>query len=55
MILFGLYDLMLLYACQICHVNCETENQNKQNLFKENNKCIIQNYLLASCKLFKQN
>ena len=26
MILFGLFDLKLLFACQICHVNCETEN-----------------------------
>ena len=26
MILFGLFDLILLFARQICHVNCETEN-----------------------------
>ena len=26
MILFGLFHLILLFACQICHVNCETEN-----------------------------
>ena len=26
MILFGLFDLILLFVCQICHVNCETEN-----------------------------
>ena len=26
MILFGLFDLILLSVCQICHVNCETEN-----------------------------
>ena len=26
MILFGLFDLILLLVCQICHVNCETEN-----------------------------
>ena len=25
MILFGLFDLMLLFVCQTCHVNCETE------------------------------
>ena len=25
-ILFGLFDLILLFVCQICHVNCETEN-----------------------------
>ena len=24
--LFGLLDLILLYVCQICHVNYETEN-----------------------------
>ena len=24
--LFGLFDLILLFVCQICHVNCETEN-----------------------------
>ena len=23
---FGLFDLILLFVCQICHVNCETEN-----------------------------
>ena len=26
MILFGLFDLRLLFVSQICHVNCETEN-----------------------------
>ena len=26
MILFGLFDLILLFVCLICHVNCETEN-----------------------------
>ena len=26
MILFGLFDLILLYVSQICYVNCETEN-----------------------------
>ena len=26
MILFGLFDLILLFVNQICHVNCETEN-----------------------------
>ena len=25
-ILFGLFDAILLFVCQICHVNCETEN-----------------------------
>ena len=25
MILFGLFDSILLFVCQICHVNCETE------------------------------
>ena len=25
-ILFGLFDLLLLYVYQICHVNCEKEN-----------------------------
>ena len=34
MILFGLFDLRLFFVCQICHVNCETEIENKQNLFK---------------------
>ena len=26
MILFDLFDLILLFVCQICHVNCEAEN-----------------------------
>ena len=26
MILFGLFDLILLFVCQICRVNCEKEN-----------------------------
>ena len=26
MILFGLFGLILLFVCQICHVNYETEN-----------------------------
>ena len=26
MILFGLFDLILLFVCQICHVNYVTEN-----------------------------
>ena len=26
MILFGLFDLILLFVCQIYHVNCKTEN-----------------------------
>ena len=26
MILFDLFNLTLLFVCQICHVNCETEN-----------------------------
>ena len=26
MILFGLFDLIPLFVCQICHVNCETED-----------------------------
>ena len=26
MIQFGLFDLILLFVCQICHVNCEAEN-----------------------------
>ena len=25
-ILFDLFDLILLFVCQICHVNCEAEN-----------------------------
>ena len=24
MMLFGLFDLRVLFVCQICHVNCET-------------------------------
>ena len=28
MILLGLFDLILLFVSQICHVNCETENWN---------------------------
>ena len=31
MILFRLFDLILLFVCQICHVNCETKNE--RNLF----------------------
>ena len=27
MILFVLFDFILLFVCQICHVNCETENK----------------------------
>ena len=27
MILFGLFNLKLLFVCQICHVNCKTENR----------------------------
>ena len=23
---FGLFELKLLFVCQICHVNCESEN-----------------------------
>ena len=26
MILFGLFDLILLFVCEIFHVNCDTEN-----------------------------
>ena len=26
MILFDLFDSILLFVCQICHVNCEAEN-----------------------------
>ena len=26
MIIFGLFDLILLFVCQICLVNCEPEN-----------------------------
>ena len=33
MILFGLFDLRLFFVCQICHVNCETEIENKQRNF----------------------
>ena len=35
MILFGLFDLILLFGCQICHVNCDTEIENKQNSFEK--------------------
>ena len=51
MILFG---LILLFVCQICHVNCETEN--KRNLFLKflsvhslaNTQCnnVFANYLI---------
>ena len=34
-LLHGLFDLILLFVCQICHVYCETEIENKQNLFKK--------------------
>ena len=33
MILFGLFDLIQFFVCQICHVNCETEIENKQRNF----------------------
>ena len=33
MILFGLFDLILLFVCQICHVNCETEKLNIKEFF----------------------
>ena len=32
MIPFGLFDLKLLFVCQIFHVNCETENLFKKYL-----------------------
>ena len=31
MILCGLFDLILLFVCQISHVNCETENWRKNH------------------------
>ena len=35
MILFGLFDLILLFVCQICHVNCDTEKLKiKRNIEK---------------------
>ena len=38
MILYGLFDLILLFVFQICHVNCETENwKYKKFIFKKNN------------------
>ena len=33
MILFGLFKLILLFVCQICHVNRETENLRKEIYF----------------------
>ena len=33
MILFGLFDLILLFLCQICHVIVKQKIENKQNLF----------------------
>ena len=36
MIQFGLFDLILLFVRQICHVNCETENwKEKKIIFKK--------------------
>ena len=32
-ILFGLFDSILLFVCKICHVNCETEKE--RNLFEK--------------------
>ena len=29
MILFGSFDFILLFVCQICHVDCETDHWNK--------------------------
>ena len=29
MILFGLFDLIILFDCQSCYVNCQTENEQK--------------------------
>ena len=34
MIQFGLFDLILLFVCQICHVNYETENWKWTKKFK---------------------
>ena len=34
MIPFGLFDLKLLFVCQIFHVNCETENLFKKYLIE---------------------
>ena len=33
MILFGLFDLILLFVCEICHVNCETEKLKIKEFF----------------------
>ena len=32
MILFGLFDFILLFVCQICHVNYETEKWKQMKL-----------------------
>ena len=49
MILFGLFDLLLLYVCQICHVNCETENWKCEICFKKSLMAIfLTNYCLRS-------
>ena len=35
-ILFDLFDLILLFVCKICHVNCEAENwKEKKFIFKK--------------------
>ena len=39
MILFGLFDLILLFVCQICHVYCETENWKLNKFILKNVPC----------------
>ena len=45
MILFGLFDLIQLFVCQICHVIVKQKNENKQKKFKFCCKLQLQHWL----------
>ena len=56
-ILFGLFDLILLFVYQTCHVNCETENK-KKIIFKKNYVTLLSKVIFnwhlkrSSCWVF---
>ena len=51
MILFGLFDLILLFDCQICHVNCETESWKKKKfILKKYHQIVLSNNPQQSAK-----
>ena len=56
MILFGLIDSILLFVCQICQVNFETENRKKRKKVQQLNVKMylpvhIRNPVVAGFKL----